>query len=71
MSESSDFPKSIERMKVQMHLRGLRPSTIYTFTNCARRFLAQVGRAPTAVTTEDVEGFLVDLARQAACTGLP
>jgi Phage integrase, N-terminal SAM-like domain len=65
MSESSDSPKFIERMKVHMQLRGLRPSTIYTFTNRARRFLAQVARAPIAVTTEDVEGFLLDLARQA------
>ena len=47
-----------------MELRGLRPNTIYTFTNCARRFLAHVGRAPTTVTTENVEGFLLDLARQ-------
>ena len=65
MSESSDTLKSIERMKVHMELRGLRPNTTYTFTNCARRFLAHVGRVPTAVTTEDVEGFLLDLARQA------
>jgi len=65
MPESSDSLKSIERMKVHMELRGLRPNTICTFTNCARRFLAHVGRAPTAVTTEDVEGFLLDLARQA------
>jgi hypothetical protein len=58
MSESSDVQKSVERMQIHMELRGLRPNTTYTFANCARRFLAYVGKPPTAVTTEDVEGFL-------------
>jgi integrase/recombinase XerD len=64
MSESSDVQKSVERMQIHMELRGLRPNTTYTFANCARRFLAYVGKPPTAVTTEDVEGFLLDLARR-------
>ena len=64
MCESSDVQKSVERMQIHMELRGLRPNTTYTFANCARRFLAYVGKPPTAVTTEDVEGFLLDLARR-------
>ncbi|MBN2576266.1 MAG: phage integrase N-terminal SAM-like domain-containing protein [Deltaproteobacteria bacterium] len=64
MSESSDVQKSVERMQIHMELRGLRPNTTYTFANCARRFLAYVGKPPTAVTTQDVEGFLLDLARR-------
>ena len=64
MSESSDIQKSVERMQIHRELRGLRPNTTYTFANCTRRFLAYVGRSPTAVTTEDVEGFLFDLVRR-------
>ena len=64
MSESSDIQKSVERMPIHMELRGLRPNATYTFANCTRRFLAYVGRSPTAVTTEDVEGFLFDLVRR-------
>jgi site-specific recombinase XerD len=64
MSESSDIQKSVERMQIHRELRGLRPNTTYTFANCARRFLAYVGKSPTAVTTEDVEGFLLDLVRR-------
>jgi len=64
MSESSDIQKSVERMQIHMELRGLRPNTTYTFANCARRFLAYVGKSPTAVTTQDVEGFLLDLVRR-------
>ena len=64
MSESSDVQKSVERMQIHMELRGLRPNTTYTFANCARRFLAHVGKSPTAVTTQDVEGFLLDLVRR-------
>ena len=64
MSESSDIQKSVERMQIHRELRGLRPNTTYTFANCARRFLAHVGKSPTAVTTEDVEGFLLHLVRR-------
>jgi len=64
MSKPSDVEKSIERMKVYMELRGLRPNTVYTFTYCARRFLVHVGKPPRAVTTHDVEEFLLDLHRK-------
>jgi hypothetical protein len=64
MSKPSCVQKSVERMKVYMELRGLRPNTVYTFGHCARRFLAHVGKSPSAVTTQDVEGFLLDLHRK-------
>jgi integrase/recombinase XerD len=64
MSKPRDVEKSIERMKVYMELRGLRPNTVYTFTYAARRFLVHVDKPTTGVTTQDVEGFLLDLARK-------
>ena len=64
MSKPSYVQKSVERMKIYMELRGLRPNTAYTFAHCARRFLAHVGKPPATVTTKDVEGFLLDLARK-------
>jgi integrase/recombinase XerD len=64
MSKPSDVEKSIERMKVYMELRGLRPNTVSTFTYAARRFLVHVDKSTTGVTTQDVEGFLLDLARK-------
>jgi len=64
MSDPTDVQNSIERMKIHMELRGLRPMTVYTFTGYARRFLAHVGKAPAAVTAADVESFLLDLCRK-------
>jgi site-specific recombinase XerD len=51
-------------MRKYMELRGLRPNTVSTFSRCARGFLAHVGKMPTEITTEDVEGFLLELARR-------
>jgi hypothetical protein len=45
-----------------MELRGLRPNTVSTFTRCTRGFLTGVGKMPGGITTEDVEGFLLELA---------
>jgi integrase len=64
MSKPSEVQKSVERMKIYMELRGLRPNTAYTFAHCALRFLAHVGKPPATVTTKDVEGFLLELARE-------
>jgi site-specific recombinase XerD len=64
MSDPTDVQNSVERMKIHMELRGLRPMTVYTFTGYARRFLAHVGKAPAAVTAADVESFLLDLCRK-------
>jgi hypothetical protein len=64
MSDPTDVQKSIERMMSCMDLRGLRPNTVSTFAGCARRFLAQVGKAPSVVTAADVETFLLDLCRK-------
>jgi site-specific recombinase XerD len=64
MSDPTDVQKSIERMMSRMDLRGLRPNTVSTFAGCARRFLAQVGKAPSVVTAADVETFLLDLCRR-------
>ena len=64
MSEPNDVEKSVQRMTIYMQLRGLRPSTVYTFGHCARRFLVHVGKPPSAVSTQDVEGFLLELHRK-------
>lgn len=64
MSDPTDVQNSIERMKIHMELRGLRPRTVSTFTGYARRFLAHVGKAPAAVTAADVESFLLNLCRK-------
>jgi Phage integrase, N-terminal SAM-like domain len=61
MSDANDVQKSLDQMKVFMELRGLQPNTVYTFTHCARRFLAHAGKAPVAIGTADVESFLLDL----------
>jgi hypothetical protein len=41
MTESNDVQSSLDRMKIHMELRGLRPNTVSTFARCARCFLAQ------------------------------
>jgi hypothetical protein len=64
MSDSIDVQKSVDRMKIHMELRGLRPNTVSTFARCARRFLAHTDKAPAEVTSTDVEGFLLDLVRK-------
>jgi len=61
MSDANDAQKSLDQMKVFMELRGLQRNTVYTFTHCARRFLAHAGKAPVAIGTADVESFLLDL----------
>ena len=64
MSETSDIQSSVERMNQHMELRGLRPNTVSTFSGCARRFLAHAGKRTADIATEDVEGFLLGLARR-------
>ena len=49
MSKPSEVQRSVERMKIYMELRGLRPNAAYTFAHCARRFLAHVDKAATNV----------------------
>jgi hypothetical protein len=60
MSDANDAPESLEQMKAFMALRGLQPNTVYTFALCVRGFLAHAGKAPTAIKTADVEGFLLE-----------
>jgi integrase/recombinase XerD len=64
MTDPTDVQNCIEKMKIHMELRGLRPMTVSTFTGYARRFLAHVGKAPSAVTAADVESFMLDLCRK-------
>lgn len=64
MSKTSTVAVSLERMKQYNVLRGLRPNTVNTFFRCARGFLNHVGKVPAKITTEDVEGFLLELARR-------
>ena len=63
MTEPNDVQSSLDRMKIHMKLRGLRPNTVSTFARCARRFLAHTDKAPADVTSTDVESFLLDLVR--------
>ena len=65
MTEPNDVQSSLDRMKIHMELRGLRPNTVSTFARCARRFLAHTDKAPADVTSTDVESFLLDLVRKA------
>ena len=67
MTESNDVQTSLDRMKMRMQLRGLRPNTIATFAGCARRFLAHAGKATSAITGADVESFLLDLVSRGRC----
>lgn len=69
MSKIRDVRSSLERMKQYMALRGLRPNTVSTFFRCARGFLTHVGKVPAKITTDDVEGFLLDLARRGRSPG--
>ena len=55
MSDAINTQAPIDRMKIYMELRGLRPSTLYSFSHCARNFLAHVGKAPADIFTADVE----------------
>jgi hypothetical protein len=71
MSDPTDVQNSNERMMSRMDLRGLRPNTVSTFTGCARRFPAQVGKAPSVVTAADVETFLLDLCHKGTATLSP
>ena len=64
MSDAIDTQAPIDRMKNYMELRGLRPNTVYSFSHCARNFLAHVGKAPAEITSADVEGYLLNLARK-------
>ena len=49
MSDAIDTQAPIDRIKIYMELRGLRPNAAYTFAHCARRFLAHVDKAATNV----------------------
>jgi site-specific recombinase XerD len=64
MSDATDTQAPIDRMKIYMELRGLRPNTVYSFSHCARNFLTHVGEAPADISTADVVGYLLDLARK-------
>jgi len=64
MTEPNDVQSSLDRMKIHMELRGLRPNTVSTFARCARRFLAHTDKSPADVTSADVESFLLDLGRK-------
>ena len=63
-SYPTDGQNCIERMMSRMELHRLRPHAVSTFTGCARRFLARVGKAPAVVTAADVESFLLELCRK-------
>ena len=43
MSDAIDTQAPIDRMKIYMELRGLRPNTVYSFSHCARNLLAHMG----------------------------
>jgi len=43
MSDAIDTQAPIDRIKIYMELRGLRPNTVYSFSHCARNLLAHMG----------------------------
>ncbi|HJX63354.1 MAG TPA: hypothetical protein VJ860_05305 [Polyangia bacterium] len=51
MTELNDVQSSLDRMKIHMELRGLRPNTVSTFARCARRFLAHTDKAQLRTKT--------------------
>jgi len=64
MSKPGDVEKFIERMTVYTRRRGLRSNTVDSFSYAARRFFVHADEPNTGVTTQDVEGYLLDLARK-------
>jgi hypothetical protein len=46
MSDSIDVQKSVDRMKIYMELRGLRPNAVYTFGQLREARLQLVQKSP-------------------------
>jgi site-specific recombinase XerD len=67
-NDGDELPASAEallqRMDDQMCVRGLAEGTRYTYRRKVRGFLAQAGADPEHLDIEDVEGFLLHLARE-------
>ncbi len=51
-----------ERMVQDLRLRCYRPRTIDLYVNCVRRFVAFYNRSPRELGTEEIRGFLLELA---------
>lgn len=50
-----------EKMRRDLGLRGMRPSTIETYVRCCRRFTEHFGRSPLELTVADVRSYLEHL----------
>jgi len=56
--------KVLERMRVRLEVRGLKPVTVAVYLRLLARFVAHVGKPLGAVEASDVEGYLHELARR-------
>jgi integrase/recombinase XerD len=53
----------LQRMRVWMELRELKPNTVYTYLGCARRFIEGVSKPLEAIDGEDVRQYMLALVR--------
>src|SRR5262245_52529337 len=63
MAKKSMAERSLERMIEQLELRGLSQGTQVMYSRIVRRFMKLVKDTPRAVRRQDVEKYLLDLAR--------
>ena len=64
MADDSDVQECLRRLQERMEVRGLRPVTITVYRRCVRRFVLHVGKTLDDVTTEEIEQYLLEQARQ-------
>jgi integrase/recombinase XerD len=57
---------SLKKFEEDLKLRGLRPNTISTYLNCARRLARRFGRPVAELSAPEVRSFLLELAEQKA-----
>ena len=64
MVRDSYVRKQLQRMRDRMEVRGLRLITVTIYLRCLRRFIMCVGKPLGRATTQDVEQYLLELARR-------
>ena len=52
---------TLDRFQRDLEARGMRPNTIASYQHCVRRFLQQLGRAPSRARESDVRDYAVAL----------
>jgi hypothetical protein len=64
MVSESYVEQCMKKTQEWMELRALAPVTALVYRRCARRFIEHVGNPLGGVKTEDVEQYLLELARK-------